>query len=454
MNFNPFNKSLKEVKASDLAILKTTSEGWYVEYKQSLPIASKIAKSICAFANHYGGWLFFGIESSDDGQNVAKSFPGVTANTWNKMQQRIRDAVAQHINPIPHFECVAIKGPCKTLSLSKTNCVITIQIPQGNNPPYIHSSGRIYRRVADKSDPVHETDRNVLDLLWERKQTTRDRFKRFIEEQPILSSAEDELTLFSAYFFADPLREKGLYTDITLDDFIEILKKPDKEFGGIPFDNFFSAVDSYIARQVLTNDPYTQLLTWRHYFSGTSVCHMPLRCGLLSDPNTNYRRCYKYFNDFVDICREQGVEGSRWLDLNLLVPTVQALVAKQELLMEKAKIRIPIFMKVKLSNVWRRIPFIDTELYIKQIRDHKVPIIQDNSFFVPYGVTPESLVELKEPKGIDDNMRLLGKTAAIWSLLASSVGLESAIISSAGSEGVWQLLQAAERGAEAHRAQP
>jgi predicted HTH transcriptional regulator len=55
--FNPFVKKLEQLESSDLAILKEVAEGWYVEYKSILLDTRKIAKSIAAFANHYGGWL-------------------------------------------------------------------------------------------------------------------------------------------------------------------------------------------------------------------------------------------------------------------------------------------------------------------------------------------------------------------------------------------------------------
>lgn len=56
--YSPFDKSIRDLEASDLAILKIVHEGWYVEYKSELVKAPALAKALSAFANTYGGWLF------------------------------------------------------------------------------------------------------------------------------------------------------------------------------------------------------------------------------------------------------------------------------------------------------------------------------------------------------------------------------------------------------------
>ena len=38
-----------------------------------------------------------------------------------------------------------------------------VSVPYGHDAPYIHSRGVVYRRKADESDPVKETDREIDD---------------------------------------------------------------------------------------------------------------------------------------------------------------------------------------------------------------------------------------------------------------------------------------------------
>ncbi|MBL9070608.1 MAG: ATP-binding protein [Sphingopyxis sp.] len=95
----------EELTAADLERLRGTTEGWYVEYKREIPQASSIAKSISALANTYGGWLFLGIEELAKDNAVAGAFPGVPCANADAALQRIRQAVADHMNPAASFRC-------------------------------------------------------------------------------------------------------------------------------------------------------------------------------------------------------------------------------------------------------------------------------------------------------------------------------------------------------------
>lgn len=448
MTFSPFNKAIVDIEASDLSILRTISEGWHVEYKLLVPNAPRIGKSVSAFANTYGGWLFYGVGSGKDGHNCADAFTGIKSEDWPSLQMKIRDAVAQHVNPTPHFDCVALDGPCADLGLAATDSLIVVHVPQGNNPPYVHSSGRIYRRVADRSDPSPENERRALDQLWERSRVARERFREFIESSAIVSKAEESTPRLSVFLFPDPWGDQDLKTRITLEEFTSVMKDTGREFGEIPFDNIFSAHDGFIARQVADNDPYNYVLTYRHYYDGTSVACLPLRCGSFgSVMSARYREGYDHFRSFCDICQANGLKSADWLDVNLLVAVVAGFVQKQEQLMKTGRIVSSISVKVRFENVWRKVPFIDTESYIAQIQEHGVPVIQDDDFFVPVGATPNSVIELKEPTNARNNLRLLEKTVAVWGNVTSAIGLQAQVASGTG---IQELLNASGRATKVH----
>lgn len=182
--YSPFKKSLAEIRPEDLLVLRDVSEGWYVEYKSGVPEAKIIAKSVSAFSNHYGGWLFLGISGSKDGGNTAASFPGLPDSDLQDLQQRTRDSVAAHVNPMPYYDLVTLPVPCDHLDPPPKRSVFILRVPQGLDPPYVHSSGCIYRRLGDKSDPVPVTDRLVLDLLWRRSRQTRKQLRRLVHRKP------------------------------------------------------------------------------------------------------------------------------------------------------------------------------------------------------------------------------------------------------------------------------
>jgi len=100
--YSPFQKDLASIAVDDLAALRRVSEGWFVEYKELLPSPGDIAKSVSAFANHHGGWLFIGVQESKDGLRTAAAFPGLDVDTVSGSVDRIRDAVRAHTDPRFH----------------------------------------------------------------------------------------------------------------------------------------------------------------------------------------------------------------------------------------------------------------------------------------------------------------------------------------------------------------
>jgi hypothetical protein len=81
--------------------LKSPTEGLDVEFKRSLPLRenvgkAKLAKEICALANHGGGWIVLGRE--DDG-----SYPNVAAaEIVDVDQDQVNQIAAAYLQPAPH----------------------------------------------------------------------------------------------------------------------------------------------------------------------------------------------------------------------------------------------------------------------------------------------------------------------------------------------------------------
>jgi hypothetical protein len=215
-SFSPFQKPFDEITAADLQVLKITAEGWYVEYKQSQSGTSTIAKSISAFANTYGGWLFYGVEENKEGKRTAGAFPGIPISEVPQYEEWITQADALHVSPPAFFEHCVLRGPEPAIGLPVDRAVIMIHIPAGNDAPYVHSSGRIYRRVADSSDPTHESDRHFLDLLWQRGSDARARFRSYLEkERPNSEEFDKGCAYLKLHFFADPWGDRDLRSNLT-----------------------------------------------------------------------------------------------------------------------------------------------------------------------------------------------------------------------------------------------
>lgn len=171
--YSPFEREISELEAADLSTLRNVQEGWYVEYKREIPSVRSIAKSISAFANTYGGWLFYGIAEANSGDRKAGDFPGIDNVGSSSAEVAIREAAAAHLSPAPFFQIRTLSGPSEGTGLHSGRSIVVVHIPQSTDAPHVHSDGRIFRRVGDASDPVAETDRHFLDLLWRRGEDRR-----------------------------------------------------------------------------------------------------------------------------------------------------------------------------------------------------------------------------------------------------------------------------------------
>jgi len=439
--YSPFNKELGSVGADDLAALTNVSEGWFVEYKEQLPSPPAIAKSVSAFANHRGGWLMIGVRESKDGSRRAAAFPGVDADAVHGLTDRIRDAVRSHTDPTPHFDIRAIVGPSSDGSLALSKAIIIVRVGIGANPPYIHSSGRIYRRVADCSDPVAETDRAVLDLLVERGRQSQRRLKSFLKSEPILSKGESESSFLRIYFIQDLLGDRDDRVNLSFQEFAELVGSPTSSAVGIVFDNVFTMSEGFVARHVADNDPQHRLLTWEFYANGTSAFTVPLRVG---DPTKNPRSRFKYAADFV--ARLGTLRVERVVDASQFLVSLAALYGMHLSAIQKAGIAGPVFGKTRLMNTWRRIPFFDSEAFLKHVTKYAIPVCQEASAFAPPGTTPGSFLtldldEAPNPEERDRFLPLFGGVAPLFASTMEALGVPSEVLLASAKE----LYSAAER---------
>lgn len=116
-----------------------------IELKKSISRLPDALKSICAFLNHKGGSVFFGVTSSGEIKGM-----DVSDNVLMKISQqitRIRPEITPEIREINEGD----------LSL------IEVKVPEGNNKPYF-LNGIAYIRVGteDKLIPPDELKRIIL----------------------------------------------------------------------------------------------------------------------------------------------------------------------------------------------------------------------------------------------------------------------------------------------------
>ncbi len=422
--FSPFENSLENLSAVDLDRLRDTSEGWYVEYKSELSKAPDIAKSISALANTYGGWVFYGIEEKSKDEPVAGSFPGIKKQDADAALQRIRQAVAQLINPAAHFDARAVEGDGGSLAIDRV--VICVRVPQSLAAPHVHTSGRIYRRVADGSEPKAENDRHLLDQMFRRSDQLRKDFAKWVKRDPEFSKGEREAPYLRLLMIADPWGDKDPWIDATTAELKPIFNREKGLVSAVPFDTIYTSSRGFVARQVNNNDPHSLGLTWRFRESLVSDVYVPLN---LYDVDScldldEHLEGYEHTDRFIELLEKQNYSSPRVVDLNFLFSLLIGVVETQRRLLALAKWTKPYFVKARLLNVWRTVPFLDLDSIIDSFEADGLPICLDGIVTAPSGTDPETFqlvdpmadVEGEEARIVLQALVILQPIARAWGL--------------------------------------
>ena len=158
-------------------------EGLFVEYKSQLTTPAKVANSIASFANSYGGWYIVGVEA-DKQSNVPIAFPGIAPIDCADPISSIRDSVRHHLDPVPRFFSELVRS-------DDGSVFVVVCVPEAQDKPIISKNGRIYRRVADSSDPLSESDRHAIDRIVDEGKLYRQRFIEFCRDERTKAKSEE-----------------------------------------------------------------------------------------------------------------------------------------------------------------------------------------------------------------------------------------------------------------------
>lgn len=392
--FSPFEKPLKDLAAADLEQLRSVAEGWYVEYKSEMSKAPDVAKSVSALANTYGGWVFYGVEEKSKTDAVAGAFPGIAVADADAGLQRIRQAVAQLMNPATHFDARAIVGDGKVFASDRV--VICVRVPQSLAAPHVHSSGRIYRRVADGSEPKAENDRHLLDQLFRRSNELRQQFAEWVDLDPELSRGEEDIPYLRLMMIADPWSDESPWLETNAAELKPLFAQNPGVVSSVPFDTIYTSSRGYVARQS-GNDPHNLGLTWRFRESLVSDVYVPLSLYAVNAPTIlrEHLEGYEQADRFVELLEAKGYSSPRVVDLNLLFNVLVGVVEIQRRLLAKASWSKSYFVKARLLNVWRTVPFLDVDAVMDRFEADGLPVCLDGLVTAPSGTDPESFQEVQ-----------------------------------------------------------
>lgn len=423
--YSPFDKPLRDLQIADLKALKQASEGWYIEYKRETPNAVAIAKSLSAFANTYGGWLFLGIKEESKMNPVAGEFPGLPRDDVDSSLQRLRKSAVDHLNPTPHFETKVLWGPDSEVGLAEGRAVICAWIPQSSSAPHVHRTGQIYRRVSDASEPKPESDRFVLDHLWRRADDIKRSHKEWYDRDPEFSSHEKSQPYVRLMLIADRWAERGVCIDVD-DDQVRAALGEAGGVGGIPFDTIHTSSDGFIGRQLKGNDPQNLTLTWRLGRNLVSDVFIPLplfqpdRRDLLALDLDGYMHPQR----FIDLLGRYNTNALRVVDLNYVFNVLIGVAEIQERLCKLAGWTESYHLKVKVLNCWRTIPYIDVADVLDRFEKYGPPMCLDSVAAFPRFTGPEDYMEILRHSEVESRAgRIFFQAVAMFWPLALLYGV-------------------------------
>lgn len=383
--YSPFpNKKLEGFLYADIEHLQeaAVAEGLYVEYKSELPQSRrKIANSIASFANSYGGWYIVGVKA-DDSTNTPVAFPGLDLSVYSDPISTVRDTVRHHLDPIPIFFA--------ELVVQDNKGFLIVLVLGDQDKPIISSDGRIYRRDADSSSPVYETDRYAVDRLYGEGKERRNRIARFCVD-PREYSKSDSGPWLHIYLVPYPdIVEKPAVVSV---EHLKAHLKNIRESVRITYDIYdFSAEVKFAAVQtgygsvtVRTTSPdlhrnqYTvELLT-----DGRARIRMPLKWEYVAEkiaPDADNEI------SLSNVLKTQARESADYLKLvdigEMLVGIATVLEIYQRWLGIIDGLS-EIHYRLEFDNLWRTIPFFESEDWITFVEDCGLPIIYENEISVP-----------------------------------------------------------------------
>ena len=138
------------------------------------------------------------------------------------------------------------------------------------------------------------------------------------------------------------------------------------------------------------------------------------------------------------------------LGLNLLLSLVGAIVSRHRRIVGQANVRGPFYIKARIENVWRAIPFVDIDEYMAHVKRFDFPVVQASDLMVPTGTSLETFVvspELESVPAESEKITYVGPIE-MWLEIMQALGIPGELIA----QNAKSLLSASVRESEMQRA--
>jgi hypothetical protein len=346
----------------------------------------------------HGGWYFVGIES--DQTNLPTNFPGFSTIEQPKAIEHMRDIIKDNIDPFPIYYS-------KLLEIESGKAILVVEIPESDETPHITRDGRIYRRNAEGSDPVPETNRYVLDQLYEKSTKIEEEIARFCRREIIFSKAEENNSWIEIYLMPYPLNRMDIadfFDEIFVDKLkqklneltiVELIKGGSNISGTIAFNSVAASPRSIIFRQVNPGQLQFMTLTFELFRNGNAKIIIPFEF-------------MRYDSDMDSPVWKKLIASLQKEDGHLLriINGFKALTAFSLLLqkyfdfLKSRNWQDELLTAYKIENTWKTILFLDSGTFLDHISKYGVPLCQRKNACIPSALQKAAMIKEMPEDGI------------------------------------------------------
>ena len=147
------------------------------------------------------------------------------------------------------------------------------------------------------------------------------------------------------------------------------------------------------------HDRYSRLLTWEFSRNCNSFITIPIST---LPPIETHKTVegevleawaqYSIGRRFASALRDRGLHHSRVLNLNILLALLSVILMRHRTIVGQSEIKGPFYIKARIENVWRVVPFIDVDDYMEHVIEFDFPVVQDTDLTVPNGTALETFM--------------------------------------------------------------
>ena len=269
-----------------------------------------------------------------------------------------------------------------------------VAIPEGKNPPFIHSSGRIYIRQGGASDPIPENNRHAIDELYKKAKTYMNKLEEFRKLDFSFCKAEDEQPFLEIYGNIQPFKS------VSIDNFyneenLKYLKKhfnepykftlqdiSEEEFninGNIEIDTVSTYHDSVSLRNLKASDTHLNGLTIEIDIFGNFKALIPLKWGTWS-----YLKLSNGYRDVISsLIGNVSQTSLKFIDGLQIFGVINASVNKYVSYLKYKGGFTNLEFKMRLKNCWQTSLYLDSPIFNANIENFGVPICMKGEQYFP-----------------------------------------------------------------------